>query len=875
MARGKRGSGYTGWPLVWGAIGNLLLIAVMITIVWGSIWLHLEQQREQAAAQAALNSGNLARVAAESIGATIANLDHELRFLRDVNNRDPQRFDISTWASQINKTQPTAFEFVMTNRDGLLTASSLGAVTGAYSVSGQPFFQAQRDSAQDQLFISQPIFGQSSHRWSILFSRKLSAADGWFTGIIAAAADAAWLTHLHQDLDIGHGSLLLVGSDGVVRGMTDMGDAVAGAGQDITASALINAAKAAPQGSLGWDNPINRVQQIASFRRIDGYPLVVAIGLDSNEVFAPYRSLVRQYEIFGGCLTAFILLTGCLLLAGTRRLLESRQTLRDSVDAISEGIIMVDGRGRIPVINRRAAELLRLPARLVHGRPTLQSIAKWEQLKQGSAGTSHLEDGLCSHCIEERPDGTILEIHNYPLADGREVRTYADITERKRAEAEIVHLAHHDSLTGVANRTLLTGSLRRATHLVQESGIACAVLRIDLDGFKHINDLHGHATGDALLCQIAARLCSVVAKADVVARLDGDEFCILQAASEQPAASEQLAARLMDLLCVPFQIGGQEILLSACVGAALCPTHGSSPDVLLTNADTALACAKHMGENTFKIYEPTMDQKTFERRQLEQDLRSALENNELLLYYQPVFDSITCEPVGFEALVRWNHPERGRISPEDFVPVAEESGLIIGLSRWAMETACASAQLWPEPLRIAVNVSPKLFLDSNLARRIMAILDVSGLDPSRLVIEVTEGVIIDHSDRAMRTMTALKKIGVRISLDDFGIGYSSLSYLHQFEFDSLKIDRSFVRGLPDDSGSQAIVQAILALGRSLNLKVIAEGVETRPQLRWLRNAGCAEIQGFLLGRPMSAAAAREFMTRSIAIAESDQQRNRA
>ncbi|MBV9251531.1 MAG: EAL domain-containing protein, partial [Acetobacteraceae bacterium] len=302
-----------------------------------------------------------------------------------------------------------------------------------------------------------------------------------------------------------------------------------------------------------------------------------------------------------------------------------------------------------------------------------------------------------------------------------------------------------------------------------------------------------------------------------------------------------------------------QVLLSVSVGIAVCPSTGASVDQLLMNADTALYRAKEGGRNTFRLYEPAMDIRIAERRLLEQDLRTALAGEQLTVWYQPIFDSTTSEISGFEALVRWTDSKRGYISPEEFISVAEESGLIVRLGEWVMQTACTEAMRWPEWLRLSVNLSPKQFLEPDLSGQIASILASTGLAAERLTVEVTEGVLIDNSDRALSVISSLKQQGIRVALDDFGTGYSSLRYLRRFPFDIIKIDRSFIRSLSDDKGSQAIVQAILTLGRSFKLKVIAEGVETQPQLEWLRSAGCSEVQGFLLGRPMPCQSVRAFL----------------
>jgi diguanylate cyclase (GGDEF)-like protein len=885
IAGRRRRIGVYRWLLTRGAIVELLLTAGMIAVVWCGIWLHLAQQRQEIEAQAARDSGNLAQAAAESIGQTIAGVDDALRFVRAVYGTDPKHFDISAWGSRVNRLRGVALELALIDQNGMLTASSLGPVTAPIDFSDQEFYKAHVGHVPDQLFISRPILGRASGRWSVLFTRELIAADGWFMGVMAASVDPTWLTRLHQTLDIGHGALMLIGTDGVVRALAAGADSdsTKGIGLDLAHSTLLAAAAKADRGTVTWVNPVDGTQQIISFRRLGDYASIVAVGLNSDEVFAPYLLYARQYEIFGVCLTLLILITGCLLLGNTRHLVVSRKVLQDTMDAVSQGIVMVDPQGRVSVINRRASELLRIPMGPVSAQPALSdpassdiadqeapvgnadAFAEQHAVSGGPEETDPDETATDGAREQTRVDGTVLEVRTHALGDGGAVRTYIDVTERKNAEAQITHLALHDSLTGLPNRRLFLDRLAEAIGRSDLNGEGCAVLWIDLDRFKYVNDLHGHVFGDRVLLQVVDRLRGLLRDDDVLARFGGDEFCILQCAVDGPALSEELARRLLNALSEPYRVDGQEVLLTACVGIALCPADGSTVDELLTNADTALYRAKE-GRGTFRLYEPAMAIRIAERRVLEQGLRSALALQQLVVFYQPIFDSATLEVTGFEALARWAHPTQGDISPADFISVAEESGLIVELGHWVMETACAEAMRWPGSLRVAVNLSPKQFLGPDLSGRVASVLAKTGLPGERLTLEVTEGVLIDNSDHALAAMSGLKDQGVRMALDDFGTGYSSLSYLRRFPFDCLKIDRSFVRTLSDDAGSQAIVQAILALGRSLRLKVVAEGVETHAQLQWLRSMGCAEIQGFLLGRPMPSGATRDFLAEALALA---------
>jgi diguanylate cyclase (GGDEF)-like protein len=858
-----------GWLLTWETAGTALLVGAMIAILWSGIWWHLGQLHRAALAGAALDSGNLTRAAAESVDQTVTDVDNSLQTMRELQARDAQHFDIGAWASRVNRTQRIALEFVTFNRDGMLTASSLGPVGTQTDFSDQPFFKVQQASTDDQLFISQPIRGRTPDSWSILFARRIVAADGWFSGVIAASADASWLTRLHHALDIGHGSLMLIGTDGVIRALSIGGrpEFGPGVGQDIQQSSIGRAAARANEGQISWVNPVDRSTQIVSFRRLDRYPLIVAVGLDEAEVLAPYREDVRQYELFGCCLTVLIALAGCLLIGNTRRLLLSRQVLRNTVNAISQGIIMVDRRGRIPIVNRRARELLRLHGPIARNDPAISSIMRWR------AADEQPENNI----VRGQPgvSDQVLEVYTHALPDGSTVRTFADITEREKAAAAIAHMAHHDGLTDLANRRLLLDRLTDATARARRPYYGCALLCIDLDGFTGVNDLHGHGFGDKVLREAARRIAKLAGAADTVARLEGDTFCILQADTRHQGVTEGLVGLVMAALREPFRIDGQDVLLSACVGVAMCESEGVSADRLLTNADTALYHAKAAGRDMFEFYDPEMDARTTQRRLLEQDLRTALEHGDLIVFYQPIWSSQTRKLQGFEALVRWDHPTRGPIPPDVFIPIAEQSGLVIPLGQWVMETACREALHWPDALTLSVNLSPKQFLASDLADQVLAALARTGLAANRLSVEITEGVLVENRGRAVGILQALKQRGVRISLDDFGTGYSALGYLREFPIDTMKIDKSFVRSLADDTVTQAIVQAILTLASRLGMNVIAEGVETEAQLQWLRSAGCGSIQGFLLGHPMPPQQIAGLLDRLKAEERSVQQRQNA
>ena len=436
--------------------------------------------------------------------------------------------------------------------------------------------------------------------------------------------------------------------------------------------------------------------------------------------------------------------------------------------------------------------------------------------------------------------------------------TVADATERKRAEALVEHMARHDTLTGLPNRRLFQEVLGRTIADARRRGGRVAILCCDLDRFKAVNDTFGHPAGDALLRVGAERLRGCLREGDTVARLGGDEFAIILAEPEEARRIAALARRLIQSLGRPVDLDGLSASIGVSIGIAIAPVDGDSPETLFKNADIALYRAKDSGRNAFRFYERGMDAAVATRNLLEIDLRDALRSGGFTLHYQPIFAVSDRAPSGFEALLRWNHPVRGPVPPGEFIPVAEESGLIAPLGTWALNEACREAASWPGEMRVAVNVSAVQFRKQGLEQAVVRALAASGLPARRLELEITESVLMQDSDAVIGCLHRLRAMGVRIALDDFGTGYSSLSYLCQFPFDKIKVDRSFVRDL-DSPVAAAIVRAIVGIGERLGSTITAEGVETVEQLDRLRNKGCTEVQGFLLSRPMAAEEARTFM----------------
>jgi diguanylate cyclase (GGDEF)-like protein/PAS domain S-box-containing protein len=555
-----------------------------------------------------------------------------------------------------------------------------------------------------------------------------------------------------------------------------------------------------------------------------------------------------------------IVILGLSLVASMSALGQQRVLLDTALENMSQGLAMFDADGRLTLCNERYARMTGLPYAAVQG----QSLLELFKLRKAAGDFSgdpedvfarilaDMRLGKSTMRVLQTLKGRSIRVIEEPMIGGGWVATLEDITAWREAQEKLAYLAHHDPLTSLPNRTRFREDLEQTLRLVNRDG-RVAVLCLDLDHFKEINDSLGHPIGDDLLKDVACRLRASVREGDTVARLGGDEFAIVQAGIDlQASESSSLAGRLVEILGTPYFIQGHQLNIGVSIGIAFAPNDGEDPDQLLKNADMALYRAKEDGRATYRFFEPGMDARAQARRVLEIDLRAALTRDEFEVHYQPIHDLSTDQITAFEALIRWKHPLRGMISPMDFIPLAEETGLITQLGEWILRKACMDAAAWSREVRVAVNLSPVQFKNSNLVQSVISALAASSLAPGRLELEITESVLLQDSEATLAALHKLRSFGVKISMDDFGTGYSSLSYLRSFPFDKIKIDRSFVHELATRDDSMAIVRAVTGLGKSLGISIVAEGVETNEQLGLLRTEGCTEVQGFLFSRPRPA-----------------------
>ena len=532
-----------------------------------------------------------------------------------------------------------------------------------------------------------------------------------------------------------------------------------------------------------------------------------------------------------------------------------------ALNNMTEGFCFFDGQHRLIICNSRFIEMYGLKPDSVYPGIALRDLIRLRH-EAGSFPAMTLEEyyasrnavavgNVPSDTEVELTNGKIFEIHHRPMPDGGWVATHEDITQRRRVEARIVHLAHHDVLTGLPNRALLMERLAEAMKRVQRGG-KVALHLFDLDHFKNVNDTFGHPVGDKLLQFVSERLKRVVREIDTVARMGGDEFAIIQIGLEQSSDASLLAKRVIEVVSAPYEISGNQIIVGTSVGIAMAPTDGEAGDDLIRHADLALYRSKAEGRCTYRFFELGMDAAMQLRRALEADLRNGLTAGEFELHYQPIVHMPSGEITGCEALLRWRHPQKGIIMPETFIPLAEEIGLIIPLGEWVIREACKVAAQWPASIKIAVNLSPNQFRNSDLCHVVIGALAASGLSPERLELEITETVLLRSNEVTLATFGRLHGIGVRIAIDDFGAGYSSLSYLQKFHFDNIKIDRSFIKDVTDSRTSRSIVRAIAAMANGLGMMSTAEGVETEEQKAVLFAEGCSNMQGHLFGHPLPA-----------------------
>lgn len=582
---------------------------------------------------------------------------------------------------------------------------------------------------------------------------------------------------------------------------------------------------------------------IPPVRAAVGVARAIAGGRFDNKITVAARSRSETDELLRALATmqaSFVELLADQEMSHTGKMEAQLARFDAALSNMVQGLCLFGPDETLIVVNRRFVEMFGQPAMGCRK----EEVFDDPQLSRLFALDGGSKDSICC----DLADGRSFMVIRQTVNGGGWLATYEDLAERRQAEAKLTYMAHHDSLTNLPNRAMFREHMVHALGRAQrQTGLA--VMLLDLDRFKSVNDTLGHPAGDALLCQVADRLKACTRPADLVVRLGGDEFAIVQESVAQPEEVTVLAERLVASLAEPFHIDGHQVITGTSIGIALTQDGLDEADEMLKRADLALYRAKEEGRGTWRFFEPTMNARVIAKRKLEQDLRRAVTEEQFQVHYQPVVEADGGLISGFEALVRWVHPERGTVSPAEFIPIAEELGLIRPIGSWVLRQACIAAAAWPGDLKVAVNLSPVQFTGGALVSEVASALREGGLAPHLLELEITESLLLNDDAAVLATLHELRALGVRIAMDDFGTGYSSLSYLQRFPFDKIKIDQSFVRGLGRDEHCSAIIRAVVGLGKALGMTVNAEGVETAEQLAALRAEGCGEFQGYLFSKP--------------------------
>jgi diguanylate cyclase (GGDEF)-like protein len=861
------------------ALITLSVLAIGLTI-WGL--------RSDAIKEANADTGNISAVLSEQLARSIQSVDIVLTDVRDqiatknlqatneFNRRIRGHNFYELLKERLNRLSQANF-IAFVDRNGEVTNTTQQWPSPNTNVADRDYFQHFKDGYDNGIYISSVLTSRVSGERTIFFSKRISSANNEFLGVALIGLRLSYFENVYNSMTLlRNQSLLLLHPDGTI--LVRYPDTRDQGGQKMPAGSPWYKLVSAGGGNYRSPGYFDEQARFVSVHPLRGYPLVLNVAVTESAALANWY---RRATLIGlGTLLALICSAFLLkmlskqfyaLLVSEATLAEREKSLAEKthdlqlanvrIDAalnnMSQGLCMFDSDGRLVICNERYITMYGLSADVVKPGCTLLELLEHRR-QRGSFMDDPTDydikvratarDGEKVAVVVDLPDGRSFEVVNQPMTDGGWVGTHEEITERKRSEAKIVHLAHHDVLTGLPNRAAFNEhfavTLEQAKRSNEQFGLIC----LDLDRFKYVNDLFGHAAGDALLCEVAKQLKAAVGDA-FLARIGGDEFTLIVTGPQLPDATARVAERIITALGDSIFIDGRKLTATASVGIALYPSDATDGEKLICNADAALYRAKAEGPGSYRFFEPEMDRQLRESREIQHELTAALEKSEFQLVYQPeaLIDGAV---IGFEALIRWHHPTRGLIAPSTFIPLAEDGGQIIPLGEWILRTACREAASWKSQAVLAVNLSPVQFSHGDLPALVHTVLLETGLSPSRLELEITENVLIDDFGRAQAILRRLKNLGVKIAMDDFGTGYSSLSYLQSFPFDKIKVDRSFVSDLETNNNNAAIVRAIITLARSLNLPVLAEGVENEAQRLILTREGCDQIQGYLIGKPL-------------------------
>jgi diguanylate cyclase (GGDEF)-like protein len=749
--------------------------------------------------------------------------------------------------------------------EGVLINSSESWPVPAVNIADRNFFKAFKSGSAVRPILVELVQGRFSGSWATVISHRVTGPEGELLGLVTRAITPASFEQFFASVVLGEdATITMYHRDGTLLARYPHNEMMIG--RNFHAGPMHQQLLSKTNhGTMRLTSPVDGVYRLASARALSNFPISIIATTTQAAALAAWQQQTRF--LIGGAVLSVLIIIAILFLI-VRKLLQQhlleKQRLDTAIDNMTQGLLLFDSSQRLVVCNQRYVEMFGVSPDVIKPGCTIRNLL--QHRKDIGSFTGDVEE-YCSNLFHRMaqgkvfetilgtPDGGTIQVLYRPLPHGGWVTTLEDITERRRAEERITHLAHYDALTDLPNRTLFREKLKCELARMRE-GEQLAVFYIDIDEFKSVNDTLGHLIGDELLKSVAVSLGSCLTASDFVVRLGGDEFAVVQTAIQDEQDAIDLVTRIYRAIREPYECLGHRVTTDASIGIALAPQHGGDLDQLLKNADLAMYAAKAAGRRTFRFFEPEMDARVKARRVLEMDLRQAITEGGLEVHYQPFLNLRDDKITGCEALLRWRHPERGMIPPSEFIPVAEETGLISELGKWVLMTACAEAATWPDNIKLAVNVSPIQFKDETFALKVVAALATSGLPASRLELEITEAVLISDDEAALAILHQLRAAGVRIALDDFGTGYSSLSYLQRFPFDKIKIDRCFVDTIVESS---CIVQAVVNIAAARNIVTTAEGVETEQQRDLLRTLGCTEMQGYLFSPARPAAALRQLL----------------
>ena len=886
------------------------LAALLVVALFTLAFLTLAKSRDASLHEAERTTSNLAQIVEQRTALMLQSTDTTLRSLGEAwlqmpALRAPSSAGMHTLLAQKIGQLPNARKLFVLDAHGMVVYDSDIYPAAPRNYSDSDFYNWHR-SHSGGLYVGKPIVARDSGARFVNASRRLDDADGRFSGAVVAALDPKAFQSTYQDIEVG--------SDGVIALMHENGELIASmpeapawlgvpTGGNLNLKDLLS--NHGPRTSRSV-SAVDGVARIYSARQVADVPLMVQVGLGEEEILAGWREEKKVMVVILIVFTLATMVLAWLLMQDLRR----RNDLTHSATPIVSGEGEIVGAVAVndDITERRAlADALheseaRYRALFEHSidavflmRPDGGILAanaqacrmlgytegeltalRWEGLtepndpraaalqhEQRRVGAAHGELTLrCKDggCVPVEVVSATFRGRSGALCASVIIR---DVTDRKRAEEHIEYLAYHDELTGIPNRAHFQRAFEHAIATSQRQGLKTALMLVDLDRFKNINDIIGHEAGDQLLKQVAARLRTCLRDGDVLARLGGDEFVILMQDASGLAAVSAVANKILEATSRPLVIDEQEFQITASIGISMSPRDGTELKTLLRNSDVAMYRAKESGKNGFQYFSPTMDALGRERLSIESALGRALERCEFRLHFQPKMQVSSRNVAGMEALVRWQNPEKGLIQPAEFIAIAEETGMIVSIGDWVLTEACRQGQALRvaghDNLRVAVNLSVRQLYDEGLARRVSEALAQTGFPPENLELEITESMVMRDAEGAIQVLQALRDTGVRIAIDDFGTGYSSLAYLKRFPIDCLKIDRSFIRDLPEDRDDASITRSIIAMAHNMKLEVVAEGVETVPQLDFLHAHGCDEIQGFLFSKPLGIDAFERFL----------------